>query len=159
MAEDNSEVSAGGVTSGAVHPDSSAPPLTYLSISYTCGQATSSSTLICENDANACSTTSTYPTSDYKIYEVVVTHGYGTNIIAKLGGSTGYVLPMSAMVETDMLCGSTYTTCPVGGVATGFRYWFDITSYLDSGYARQFYVQATGTNNPGTTLSAQLTIM
>ncbi|HTF67434.1 MAG TPA: DUF4879 domain-containing protein [Edaphobacter sp.] len=97
-------------------------------------------------------------TSIYKVYEVVRVYGYGSQPIAKLGGSTGSTVPSSALVETDYLCGSNYTICTTGQTVTGFQYWYDLTSMLAANYPRTFYVQSTGTNNPGTTLSSSILI-
>jgi hypothetical protein len=139
-------------------PNAAAPGLSYISTYNTCGQATSTSTLICENDEPLSITTNSYPTTMYKIYEVVRIHGYGTTPIARLGGSTGSLVPSTDLVETDYLCGSNYTICTTGQTITGYQYWFDLTSMLNAGYPRLFYTESTGINNPGTTLSATLTI-
>jgi hypothetical protein len=114
---------------------------------------------VCENDSNANITTNLYPTSSYKIYEVVRVLGYGSYPVAKLGGKTGLWLQSDYVVEMDQLCGTNYAICTTGQTVTGFQYWYDITSVLASGSSNLFYVQSTGLNNPGTTLSASLTIM
>ncbi len=152
----NSEIAA---QPDKVTPNSSAPPLSYISTWNTCGQETSISTLVCENDANALITTNHYPTSSYKVYEVVRIHGYGSTPLARLGGPSGSIVPSSSIVETDYLCGTNYAVCTDGQTVTGFQYWFDITSMRAAGYGTTFYAQSTGTNNPGTTLSATLSIM
>jgi hypothetical protein len=142
-----------------VTPNAAAPGLSSISTWNTCGQATSTSTLVCENDSNANITTNLYPTSSYKVYEVVRIIGYGSYPVAKLGGKTGLWLQSGYVVETDYLCGTNYAICTTGQTVTGFQYWYDITSVLASGASNLFYVQSTGLNNPGTTLSASLTIM
>ncbi len=142
-----------------VTPDGTAPLLTYIATWNTCGQATSASTLVCENDSNANITTNHYPTGSYKVYEVVRILGFGSYPVAKLGGKTGASLPQGTVVEMDQLCGTNYAICTIGQTVSGYQYWYDITSDLASGWGNLFYVQSTGLNNPGTTLSASLTIM
>jgi hypothetical protein len=140
-------------------PDAPAPPLTYIATYNTCGELTSTSTPYCEYDVNATTTTNHFPTTSYKIYEVVRTHGDGSLPIVKLGGSTGFQVPNSAEVETDLLCTSSYTACTNGQTVTGYDYWYDLTSLLDAGYPRQVYVQSTSNVSPINTYSASITIM
>lgn len=141
-----------------VQPQAAAPTLNYLSTQYTCGQATQSSSLVCENDSQNYTTTATYPKTSYKIYEVFEEHGYGTQLFVRLGGSSGSLVPQSSLVETDNLCGSNYSTsCPSGSAITGFRYWYDLTSMLNGNYSRSVWAQDKGINN-GPTLTTTLNI-